>query len=48
MDDKCLCCGQEVFPVYYGDDKMFQGVTYKRCMHCNMIMPYKDEAKKQE
>ena len=39
--DRCPHCNEEMFPVYFTNEGMFQGVTYKRCMACNIILPFK-------
>jgi hypothetical protein len=38
MSDKCPFCNEEMFPVFFGDDKMYENVEYKRCMSCNKIV----------
>lgn len=43
MRDKCPNCNEEMFPVYFGNDKMYTKVDYKRCLNCNKIIVSKKE-----
>ena len=41
MADKCPTCGNELFDVFFGPDKMFSDVDNKRCIHCNKVHVFK-------
>jgi RNA polymerase subunit RPABC4/transcription elongation factor Spt4 len=43
MISKCPICGEEMFPIYYGDENFYKDITYKRCMNCNYITSFKKE-----
>jgi hypothetical protein len=41
MTEKCPICGEELFDVFFGSDKMFADVDNKRCLKCNKVFPFK-------
>ena len=43
MVEMCPFCGSEMHDVFYGNDKMHEGVDCKRCMSCDKVMVYKAE-----
>lgn len=48
MSDKCPSCEEELFPVCFGDENLYKGVTYKRCMKCNSVTPFKEKLEEKE
>lgn len=36
----CPICGNIMFDVYFNDDSRYTTVQYKRCMHCDSLIPY--------
>jgi hypothetical protein len=41
MTDKCPICGDELFDVFLGSDRMYSDIDNKRCMKCNTVFPFK-------
>ena len=48
MPEKCPCCGDELFQVFFGSDRMFTDVDMMRCWNCNQVFPFKKQNNEQE